>query len=166
MTDLVPVLLHASFSSRGEGLGNLSPAVTSVAHLLKAKFFRRCPRRVGPALLRRGRRSRISLLRRGGGSWNGRCLLCCRSSSRRGRRDRSSRYRSGCSRGGCGHWCLLCLNCWSRSRDMGVRLLRRRLLVWLLDLDRVCLLLLMQMLVMLLRRRLLMGLVRCRLVLL
>lgn len=49
---------------------------------------------------------------------------------------------------------------------MGVRLLRRRLLVWLLDLDRVRLLLLMQMLVMLLRRRLLMGLVRCRLVLL
>lgn len=49
---------------------------------------------------------------------------------------------------------------------MGVRLLRCRLLVWLLDLDRVGLLLLVQMLVMLLRRRLLMGLVRCRLMLL
>lgn len=51
---LVPMLLHTAFRTRGESLGDFSPALACVTHLLESKLFRGGPRGIGTALLHRG----------------------------------------------------------------------------------------------------------------
>ena len=42
-TDLVPMLFDASLRPCRERFGNLTPAITSVTHLLESLLFCRCP---------------------------------------------------------------------------------------------------------------------------
>ena len=49
-THLVPMLLHAAFSSIGKGLGNLAPAAAGITQRLETLLLCRGPRGVGAAL--------------------------------------------------------------------------------------------------------------------